>query len=125
MSDRDPRYDGLPTDWPDAACETYAQVAEAHPELDPSALAVLYQAAALEAAADRAEARVRDDGPMVPGSTGQLVAHPLIAEARQARVAAIQALRALGIASGQSSSSAAGAAMAAKRWHGSRGRAAR
>jgi hypothetical protein len=118
MTEPSDRYEGLPETWSQTARETYVQVAEAHPGLGPHALATLYNACALEALADCCDAQVLADGPMVTGSRGQMVAHPLLAESRQARAAAVAALRALGLAAGQGRASAAGAALAGKRWDG-------
>jgi hypothetical protein len=111
------RYEGLPETWSEGARETFAQVAESF-DLDTSAEATLFHACALESQADHLDAQVLADGRMIPGSSGQLVLHPAISEARLTRVAAVAALRALGIAAGQSASSSAGARLAQKRWHG-------
>lgn len=47
---------------------------------------------------DRLEAVVAADGPMSKGSTGQVVVHPAVAEARQARVVLVRLLGSLGLA---------------------------
>ena len=112
------RYEGLPSQWSDNAKETHAAVFEEHPDLDVTGLAALHHACALESSADALDAQVATDGPMIPGSSGQLVLHPAISEARLTRTAAVAALRALGIAPGQSSASSAGAALVRQRWTG-------
>ncbi len=114
------RFADLPAWWSASARETYAQIEEEH-ALGPIEAATLFEACALLAFADDAEALVRRDGLTSVGSMGQPTAHPLVAEVRQFRREALAALRALGLARGQSSASAAGAALAAKR-HTGRGR---
>lgn len=124
MAEIDTRYDGLPADWSDSAKETYAQIEEEHPGLDAASLSALYEACGLFALADRLAAKVDDDGLMVSGSQGQLVAHPLLSEVRLNRVQGLAALRALGLAKSQTAASAAAASLASKRWHGAKRKAA-
>src|SRR3954452_14026108 len=88
--------DGLPTSWSLSARETYLQISDAHPNLSPAALVVLFEACSLLALADRMEAQVELDGLMVEGSKST-IANPLLGEIRQSRVAALAALRSLGL----------------------------
>ena len=111
-------YDGLPASWSDSAKETFVQIEAEHPDMDATSLAILSEACNLLASADLMQERVDLDGLLTTGSQGQLVAHPLISEVRQARVQALAALKALGLARGQSGASQAGAALASKRWTG-------
>lgn len=101
--------------WSAPAKRTFRDITASHPGLEKAKLTALYAACDLASEADIMQARIDDDGLMVAGSQGQLVAHPLIAEVRQYRKAALDAIRALGL-EGRSSGSAAGAALAGKRW---------
>lgn len=101
--------------WSAAAKRTFRDIADAHPAMDKAKLSGLYAACDLFSAADKLQAKVDEDGLMVAGSMGQMVAHPLIAEVRQYRKAATDSLRALGL-DGRSASSAAASALANKRW---------
>lgn len=111
-------FAGLPVSWSVSARDVYVQITEDHPYLDAASRAALYEAAAGLASADHMQARVDADGLLVEGSQGQKVAHPLIAEVRQARVQALAALRSLGLAAPASGASAAGSQLANKRWSG-------
>lgn len=117
----DDRFAGLPPEWSESAREAFASIEEEHGTLSATIAAAVFEACALIAQADACMAVVAVDGWMVPGSSGQNVAHPLISEARLARTAALGALKSLGLASGQSAASQAGAALVARRWHGVRG----
>jgi hypothetical protein len=110
---------GLPESWSDSVKATYTEIESGNPELDAASLAALYEACELFAVADTMQRRVDDDGLLVPGSQGQLVAHPLIAEVRQSRSKGLDALTRLGLGRNQSNASRAGAALASKRHHGS------
>ncbi|USY19527.1 hypothetical protein NE857_30535 [Nocardiopsis exhalans] len=68
---------------------------EAEYELDETQRAVLALAGEHLGAAERLDEAVREHGVMVPGSAGQLVVNPAVAEARQQRAAAWVVLRAL------------------------------
>ena len=119
MTDPADPADALPASWSSSAREVYLQITEEHPDLDVTTLASLYEACSMLATADSLSGQVEADGLMVPGSKGQPVAHPLVAEARMHRTAGLAALRALGLArrSGPAqSASAAGAALVGARW---------
>lgn len=68
---------------------------EAEYELDETQRAALALAGEHLDAAERLDEAVREHGVMVPGSAGQLVVNPAVAEARQQRAAAWVVLRAM------------------------------
>lgn len=119
MSNNTPdRYAGLPNSWSESAKETFVQIEAEHASLDATSLSSVFEACGLLALADALAERVEADGPVVSGSQGQPVAHPLLSEIRLNRVQALGSLRALGLARSQSGASRAGAALVSKRWHG-------
>ncbi|MET7966723.1 hypothetical protein [Micromonospora sp. NPDC005305] len=76
----------------------------------------LVQAVKLVSLADRAEEAIGDQW-IVPGYRGQLVANPLVGEARMARSAAVTALRSVGLHLAEpSAASNAGRALVGQRW---------
>ncbi|MFB8770943.1 hypothetical protein VSQ78_24850 [Nocardiopsis alba] len=66
---------------------------EAEYELDEAQRAALAIAGEHLDTAERLDAAVREQGVTVSGSSGQTVAHPAIAEARQQRIAAFAVLK--------------------------------
>jgi hypothetical protein len=107
--------DGLTSD----ALDLFEDVtAERGDTMSPEQFAALIQACRLVSLADRAEEHIGDAW-VIAGYRGQMIANPLIGEARMARAAAVTALKAAGLApSGAASASAA--ALANRRWHGPR-----
>ncbi|MEW2477795.1 hypothetical protein AB0875_28885 [Micromonospora gifhornensis] len=83
--------------------------------LTASQFASLVQACRLITLADRAEEQIGERW-VIPGYRGQMIANPLISDARMARASAVQALKAAGLDSRPGSASAAGAALAGRRW---------
>ncbi|WP_446216549.1 hypothetical protein [Micromonospora sp. IBHARD004] len=76
----------------------------------------LVQAVKLVSLADRAEAAIGDAW-LVPGYRGQLVANPLVGDARMARAEAVRALRSVGLHLAEpSAASNAGRALVGQRW---------
>ncbi|MPZ61840.1 MAG: hypothetical protein GEU93_11200 [Propionibacteriales bacterium] len=108
------RYEGLPEAWSLSAREVVVQVLEENPHLDAAGKSIVYEAAALVALADRCYEQVTKDGMMVPGSSGQLVEHPLIGHERQARSQAAAALKQF--VKGAGSATKAGQNLVASRW---------
>lgn len=109
----------LPESWSASVRATYTEITDEHPNLDPASLTGLYEACALLALAESYSDRVSADGPVVKGSQGQPVAHPLVAEVRAHRTAALSALRALGLGARRGSvqsASGAGSSLASARW---------
>lgn len=109
--------DGLSAD----AADLWDDLTEARAAtITPEQLGALVQAVRLVTLADRLAAAVGDDL-IVPGSQGQPVSNPALAEARMSRSAAVTCLRALGLASSVSASgpmaaSEAGRALVGRRW---------
>lgn len=77
-----------PAHWSPSAKDTWDNVLEERPDLAGAEYAALEQAAALISCADLLDAAARESGPLIGGSTGQLVTNPALVEARQARTAA-------------------------------------
>jgi hypothetical protein len=110
----------LPAHWTPAARDAVASVLELQPELAGSDLAQLEQAAELITAADMAAEVARAAGMLATGSMGQTVAHPLVAEARQARAAAASILSRLALPPEKKSATERARFAASSRWHPSR-----
>ncbi|MER7440463.1 hypothetical protein [Micromonospora avicenniae] len=122
MTESDPRPEPSETHPPDNltpdALDLFADVSEEHGDrLTASQFHSLVQACRLVSIADRAEEAIGDAW-VIPGYRGQMIANPLIGEARMARASAVQALKAAGLDSRAGSASAAGAALAGRRWRG-------
>lgn len=105
----------LPDTWTQGARDTFAAVLEERPDASSAELASLYHAASLESAAERLDAVAQAAGFVSTGSTGQVVVHPAVTEARLARTAAASILARL--VPHDASPRAAGARKAARaRW---------
>ncbi|MGW4154108.1 hypothetical protein ACWEDF_13255 [Micromonospora chersina] len=99
------------------ALDLFADVTEEHGDrLTASQFHSLIQACRLVSLADRAEEAIGDQW-VIAGYRGQMIANPLISDARMARASAVQALKAAGLdARGGMSASRAGAALVAARY---------
>lgn len=95
------------------ALDLFLDLTEGEEDLTAAQWQSALQAARLITTADRLEEAVGADL-IVIGSAGQPVAHPALAEARQARATALSALGR--IRQAHAPASAAGAALVAKRW---------
>jgi hypothetical protein len=82
----------LPRHWSAEAKRVHARILAERPAIAGADLSSLHQACTIIATADRYDRTIRADGSTVPGSTGQLVAHPLVSEVRQLRTAAASIL---------------------------------
>lgn len=102
--------------WSTDARAVFRSIITENPGLDGVSLTRIRAAVDLISSADDLAARIAEDGLTIAGSTGQQVAHPLLAEERQRRTQADAALKSLGLGM-RSPASAAGAALAAKRHH--------
>ena len=102
----------IPDGLSEEAADLFADLSEDQ-DLTPAEWQAALQAARLVTMADRLDASVGEDL-MIPGSAGQQVVNPAIAEARQARTAALAALNR--IRSQRNPASAAGSALASNRW---------
>ena len=78
----------LPADWTDTARDLFAGVLDERPEIAGADLGSLEHAAALTSAADRLDEVARAAGMVSTGSTGQVIVHPAVVEARLARTSA-------------------------------------
>ncbi|RFA11980.1 hypothetical protein B7R21_11645 [Subtercola boreus] len=78
----------LPPDWTDSARDVFLGGIDERPDLAGAELASLEHAAALTSSADRLDGVARDAGIVATGSTGQVVLHPAVTEARLARASA-------------------------------------
>ena len=78
----------LPDEWTEGAKETFLGIMEERPELSSAEVSQLWQACALESAADALDTVARAAGMTAKGSTGQVVAHPAAVEARHCRTSA-------------------------------------
>lgn len=78
----------LPEDWTSSASGTFEAILEERPDLSATEEAALWEACCLISAADRLDEVARAAGYVSTGSTGQVVAHPAVVEARLARTAA-------------------------------------
>ena len=94
MPDLDPRS-VLPETWSASAKTTYIRIRETRDDFDPASLASLFEACEMLATADTMQLRVDADGLLIPGSQGQLVAHPLIDKVLRARAQHLAALKGL------------------------------
>ena len=112
----------LPAEWTDSARETFEAVYRERPEMSAAEVAALWQACALESAADRLDEIARDANMTATGSTGQTIVHPAVAEARMARTqaAAILARLVPPAKGGAMTNSQRGQAAARARWGGRR-----
>lgn len=81
--DRSPRRG-----WSSDARSAHAAVLAERPGIAGADLSALVQACTMLTTADKLDRLVRRDGYTVPGSKGQPVAHPVLAEARQLRTTA-------------------------------------
>jgi hypothetical protein len=77
-----------PEHWSAPARDTYDAVLEQRPDLAGAEFSALVQAGDLITSADGLDAAARQDGMLARGSTGQVVVHPALVEARLARTAA-------------------------------------
>lgn len=82
----------LPRYWSAEAKRVHARILAERPSIAGADLSSLHQACTMIATADRYDRTIRADGSTVLGSTGQLVAHPLVSEVRQLRTAAASIL---------------------------------
>ena len=107
----------LPAHWTDSARDLFLGVIEQRADLGGADLASLEQAASLASAAEQLEAAAFAVGMVATGSTGQVVVHPAIVEARLARTAVAQILARLVLpSSGAKTSSQRGREAANARW---------
>ena len=82
----------LPRHWSAEAKRVHARILSERPAIVGADLSSLHQACTIIAAADRYDRTIRTVGSTILGSTGQLVAHPLVSEVRQLRTAAASIL---------------------------------
>jgi hypothetical protein len=109
----------LPADWTDSARDLFHEVLEQRPDLAGAELGSLEQACALTSAAERLEAVALAAGMFAKGSTGQIVVHPAVVEARLARTAAAAILgRLVPATTGAKTSSQRAREAARARWAG-------
>lgn len=116
-SDVDSDESPCPSHWSKAALDAWHNILDERPELSGAEYAALEQAVELITAADLLDAAARETGPLVKGSTGQLVTNPALVEARQARTAAATILARLATPSaGAKTNSQRGREAARARW---------
>lgn len=78
----------LPDDWTPAARDLFAEVLDERPDVSGADLGALIHACSLTSAAERLDTVARAAGMVATGSTGQVIVHPAVVEARLARTAA-------------------------------------
>lgn len=106
-----------PLHWSPSARDAWDNVLEERPGLSGAEYAALEQAVELIAVADLLDAAARESGPLVLGSTGQLVTNPALVEARQARTGAATILARLASpTAGAKTNSQRGREAARARW---------
>jgi len=82
----------FPEDWTESARELFAEVIAERPDLGGAELGALEHACYLTSAAERLDEIARAAGMVSTGSTGQVVVHPAITEARLQRDSAARIL---------------------------------
>lgn len=82
----------LPASWTQGARDLFAEVLEQSPDLSGAGLGSLETACSLVAAAERLDDVALAAGMLATGSTGQVIVHPAVVEARLARTAAASIL---------------------------------
>ncbi|WP_353949997.1 hypothetical protein V6K52_10095 [Knoellia sp. S7-12] len=85
----------MPAHWQARTRDIFEAVIEEIPDLQGAALATLFEAAELSAAADLLDAYAREHGPMSVGSQGQPTVSPAMIEARLSRTASAAILKSL------------------------------